>query len=433
MRKIVKLFQTKPTSIDEENKRVTFAISTNQPDRDGEIVEQKSWNFKDYMENPMFLWGHNPEIPENVLGHCIELKSSEDGSETLGTFQFDTDINERADLVFKQVVRGSLRTVSVGFMTGDEERQGKNWLLKNNTLLETSIAPIPSNPGAIVKDYKAGLISRKDATWLIESARKEADQIEEQMKAHAEDSDKESAMDKVAQKQLAAILSAITKLAEGQSTFTKQLEELSTKGAVSDILNSDQSWEVDDAKWDNMSMVSCVYSALCEAYYYSATPVDQFSVLLKEFIQIVGKIADGSFEKSADGLLGDKIMATDDTRVKQATSLLLESLSQKGSLSPALEDTHTKGGEPTATKDADADADKPEDKPADKPVDPAEDKPADETPTDDVAKDKEETSTAEDPAKGGDNDQPGAGDGDEIDLDGELTPELEEQLEKQLA
>jgi hypothetical protein len=35
------------------------------------------------------------------------------------------------------------------------------------------------------------------------------------------------------------------------------------------------------------------------------------------------------------------------------------------------------------------------------------------------------------PAKGGDNDQPGAGADDDFDPDAELTPELQEQLDKQ--
>lgn len=523
MRKVTKFFQTKPTSVDEDNKTVTFAISTDQVDREGEIIDQKSWNFKDYLTNPQFLWGHDPSIPENVLGRCLEIKSSADGSETLGTFQFDTDINPKADLVFKQVVRGSLRTVSVGFITGEEERTSKGWLLKGNTLVETSVVPIPSNTGAIAKDYKAGLISRKDATWLMESARKEADFVEKEME---KTNDKEErSMDEVSQKQLGSILEAVTTLAEGQSAITKKFEELSTKGAVSDILNSDQSWEVDDAKWDNISMVSAAYSALCEAYFYSAAPVDQFSTLLKEFVQIVSKIADGSFEKSAEGLLGDKIQSADDVRVKAATGLLMGGLNQKGStslpLAPEdtawdggaarkavkawatdsdgnvdyakygkaffaktgdgdkaadyklpfatiiddkltavwngvkaaydavegarggvdgidedavlkqiksyykkfdkefpqkaldLDDVHTKDGEVTDTKDADTTTDK--------------DK------TTDADKDKEDASTTEDAAKDGNNDQSGAPTDGEIDLDADLTDELQEKLEKQLA
>src|SRR4051794_19573984 len=110
-----KLFQTKAASVDEESKSVSFVISTNDEDRYGDVVDQKSWNFKSYLKNPIVLWGHNPDEPENVLGTATSLEVADDGSQTTATLSFDTDINPKAGLVFEQVKRGTLRTVSVGF------------------------------------------------------------------------------------------------------------------------------------------------------------------------------------------------------------------------------------------------------------------------------------------------------------------------------
>ena len=55
MRKITKLFTTKAQSINDETKTIRFKISDNQTDRMGEIVDQESWDFKNYMNNPVVL------------------------------------------------------------------------------------------------------------------------------------------------------------------------------------------------------------------------------------------------------------------------------------------------------------------------------------------------------------------------------------------
>src|SRR4051794_5684659 len=115
MKTFHKLFQTKASSIDEESRSVDFVISTNDEDRYGDVVDQKSWNFKSYLKNPIVLWGHDPDQPENVLGTAKSLAVSDDGKQTTATLTFDADINPKAALVFEQVKRGTLRTVSVGF------------------------------------------------------------------------------------------------------------------------------------------------------------------------------------------------------------------------------------------------------------------------------------------------------------------------------
>src|SRR4051812_39506127 len=98
MKRYTKLFVTKASSIDEENKTVRFIISDNKPDRYNEIVDQATWNFKDFKKNPVVFWKHRSDNPEDVLGTVIEIEVSEDGSKTYATLKFDTDINPKADL-----------------------------------------------------------------------------------------------------------------------------------------------------------------------------------------------------------------------------------------------------------------------------------------------------------------------------------------------
>jgi HK97 family phage prohead protease len=176
MRKITKLFTTQAKSINDETKTIRFKISDDQTDRMGEIVDQASWNFKNYMNNPIVLWGHNPAEPENVLGQTLALDTV--GGETFAEMQFDDGINPRAALVWKQLLKGTLRTVSVGFISHDSEGN----VLKDNELLEVSVVPIPANPRAIALSLKDGSLSRKDGLYLQDSMTKELAFIDEQLK-----------------------------------------------------------------------------------------------------------------------------------------------------------------------------------------------------------------------------------------------------------
>ncbi len=235
MTKKIKLFNTKPKSVDEENKTVRFRISDDSVDRYGERVEQTSWNFKNFLKNPILLWGHNPYDAENVLGTVSDLSVEDDG--TYATAHFDEDINPKAALIFKQILKGTLRTVSVGFVPHTIDTEDDIPVLKDNELLELSVVAIPANPNAIALDYKAGNLSRKDATWLMKSMRDEAIRIEQQLKDAPEGQEKqvEEVISKL-DKALEAIEATSTKLAELETKFGSVSTELETiKSTVGEV------------------------------------------------------------------------------------------------------------------------------------------------------------------------------------------------------
>ncbi|WP_407107249.1 HK97 family phage prohead protease [Rhodococcus aetherivorans] len=235
MTKKIKLFNTKPKSVDEENKTVRFRISDDSVDRYGERVEQSSWNFKNFLKNPILLWGHNPYDAENVLGTVSDLSVEDDG--TYATAHFDEDINPKAALIFKQILKGTLRTVSVGFVPHTIDTEDDIPVLKDNELLELSVVAIPANPNAIALDYKAGNLSRNDATWLMKSMRDEAIRIEQQLKDAPEGQEKQ--VEEVISKldtALEAIEATSTKLAELDTKFESVSTELETiKSTVSEV------------------------------------------------------------------------------------------------------------------------------------------------------------------------------------------------------
>jgi HK97 family phage prohead protease len=220
MRKVTKLFVSKAQSIDEKNMTATFKISDAQTDRMGEIVDQKSWNFNNYMLNPILLWGHDPSQPENVLGSTTELSYDEKEDATFATVKFDRDINTKADLIFNQVARGTLRTVSVGMIVHSEDSEKDQTILKDCELLEISIVPIPANPRAIALAFTEGSISKKDALFMKESMEKELTLLQSELS----NDKKRVVMNKVAKvKQAIAKKAAAGDLSDDDTKFLTDL------------------------------------------------------------------------------------------------------------------------------------------------------------------------------------------------------------------
>lgn len=165
MKNLVKLFKTKATSIDEGKSQATFVISDESTDRQGEVIKQDGWDFKNYLANPVVLFGHDSyDLP---IGKTVNIEVAD--GQTLATIEFATAIYEKAAIVFNMVKAGILNTVSVGFIN----RENEGDVLTKNELLEISVVPVPANPNAIVLAAKDGLISKKDADFLVKQYEKE--------------------------------------------------------------------------------------------------------------------------------------------------------------------------------------------------------------------------------------------------------------------
>jgi HK97 family phage prohead protease len=368
VKRVTKLFNTKATSIDETTKTAIFTISDDGEDRMGEIVDQKSWNFKDYLKNPIVLFGHDPSKPEYVLGSAQSVDVAEDGSSTQATLKFDTGFNKKATLVYNQIKAGTLRCVSVGFINHTEEVKDGTPVLSDNDLLEISIVPIPANPRAVALALKEGTISKKDATWLMDVMTKEVAFVKTQLDQEETNDNKDShAMDEQATKQLSAMLEAVTTLATSQTAtnekigaLTERLDAMALpakteKGVVSEIAAVGDNWALEDAKWLALAPVSAIYYALCEAFCFTATPLDQFSTLLAEAIKLLGQVADGSYSTaSATGKLGKSLTGQDSTRVKALVEQSLGAPVTKAANLLATADPDTAWSGATAVKNVKA-------------------------------------------------------------------------------
>ena len=145
----------KAISIDEENKRVTFIMSTSNVDRHGDVVDQDSWKLDYFRQSPMFFLNHDSD--EFPIGKWVEIGLQEDtiniGKRMLvGTAEFRTEF-EDASRAFTHVVAGDMNAVSVGFIPHrvEYDEMTDNFVLYDCELLECSLVGVGSNRQALVK------------------------------------------------------------------------------------------------------------------------------------------------------------------------------------------------------------------------------------------------------------------------------------------
>ena len=143
-------------------RKYEFTASTNDTDRDNEVIEQAGWDLKNFKKNPVILYAHNysdlpigkatrVNVKDGKLKNTVEFPPE-------GTYEF-------ADIVERLVGAGYLKTESVGFIPKEWEdgvdKKEPRRTYKKQELLEISIVPVPSNPNALQNAVKAGVITTK--------------------------------------------------------------------------------------------------------------------------------------------------------------------------------------------------------------------------------------------------------------------------------
>lgn len=158
-----------PAEIKMERGQFTARISTDALDRDGEIVVPGGCNSKEYERNPVVFWNHDANMP---IGKCVALKREERWITATAKFAKRPDdyVGEFfPDFARAMVEQGIVKGVSIGFIPlpdggrhptkGDREKWGDGiqWVHSKWKLLEFSLAPLQSNPEALVLAVGKGL------------------------------------------------------------------------------------------------------------------------------------------------------------------------------------------------------------------------------------------------------------------------------------
>lgn len=154
-------------------------ISTADQDRQGEVIDQSGWDFTNYKNNPIVLWGHNYfDLP---IGITDDIYTNDKG-QTVAKGRFaPEDANPFAQQVRKLYDAKIVRTTSVGFIA--REMEGN--VITKAELLEFSFVPVPANPMALSLAKEFNL----DAGELMTKGLFVKAEAEEESKAEAQEGD----------------------------------------------------------------------------------------------------------------------------------------------------------------------------------------------------------------------------------------------------
>ena len=192
MDKVKKIFNFEIKQVGEESDRtLRFVGSDETPDRDNDIIEVTGWKLDEYLKNPVFLWAHNYDQPP--VGKAINVSIDAVAKKLLFDVKFATaEEYPFADTIYRLYKGGYLRATSVGFRgikhkTRDEDevlqmpewRRGRRYM--EQSLLELSAVPVPSNPNALMMAKSAGIeideiekaLDLKEVELLVDTNTKE--------------------------------------------------------------------------------------------------------------------------------------------------------------------------------------------------------------------------------------------------------------------
>jgi hypothetical protein len=132
---------------------ISAVVSTEDVDRDGDIVRQGGWDLAHFSAHPILLSSHNYRGLTNQIGEWTSMKV--EGTELVGVAKYYIrDGNEEADWGFKLAKRGRA-AFSVGFVPDMSkakqiEANGNiSYEFAGQELLEVSQVTVPSNPQAL--------------------------------------------------------------------------------------------------------------------------------------------------------------------------------------------------------------------------------------------------------------------------------------------
>ena len=165
------------------SRRVTFVASDSTRDSAGTVLNMDGWKLDRFNKNGIISYQHkayggwdDTANPDNVIGKGrAYLEGTGSKKRLLVDIEFEPEgMNELADKIYKKILFGTLKAVSVGFLPvgvgswgkGEEGPGGKRptYYYKGQELLEISIVNIPSNPNALKRAAGLPLSDQKQGS-----------------------------------------------------------------------------------------------------------------------------------------------------------------------------------------------------------------------------------------------------------------------------
>jgi HK97 family phage prohead protease len=154
------LLADEPT--DDDDRIVSFVISTDTVDRDNDTIALDGWELDAFLKNPVVLWAHSRTDPP--IGRAVSVESG-DGRLTA---QVEFATTPQAEEIYQLVRGGFINATSVGFRPIDwefnDEREGIDFLRQE--LTEFSVVPVPANAEALISASASGADLEVLRSWV---------------------------------------------------------------------------------------------------------------------------------------------------------------------------------------------------------------------------------------------------------------------------
>lgn len=152
------------------DRMIRFIASTEEEDRDGDVLIANGCDFSNFAKNPQFLGFHNSwdfplGVPKNwgidAMGKRVFIDVYFPTVDELSTDP--AHASEKAKLVdftYKCYKTGMLKAVSVGFFIKESEKNANSdrpWaqIIRKWELIELSAVPLPANANALAAEIKS--------------------------------------------------------------------------------------------------------------------------------------------------------------------------------------------------------------------------------------------------------------------------------------
>jgi HK97 family phage prohead protease len=146
----------KAEELPDEPDTVRIVITTDDKDRQNDVIESAGWSLQEFLANPIVTFAHSYSEPPVGRSPRIEQQPHK----LIGFPEFTPkDLYPFGHMIGQMVRQGFLNAASVGFSPiqwrFDEELHGVRFY--EQSLLEFAIVPIPANAGALVEARSLGI------------------------------------------------------------------------------------------------------------------------------------------------------------------------------------------------------------------------------------------------------------------------------------
>lgn len=131
--------------LDVERRRAAFVASCGTVDDHGTSLVAAGLDLERLRANPLFLWMHRTEDPDDTIGKLVSIDLQ--GDQLVVVAEFGT--TELAERCWRAVVDGRINGVSIRFKTISSHFEGDVEVIDRAEVYECSLVLLPSNPDCL--------------------------------------------------------------------------------------------------------------------------------------------------------------------------------------------------------------------------------------------------------------------------------------------